>query len=681
MRMASRPAQGRPRRLVAATAIAGICAVVFPGVLARQAQEPPTFRAGVDVIQLDVSVLDKDRRPVRGLTLADFTVLENGKPQRLVAATGVDAADRDPVQSAWMQYVVEDVAVNDLGDALGDGRLFAIVFDDKNLPGDDTDIIVSARQAARHAIDQMGPSDMAAVVFAQQAGKTQDFTRDRQKLLAAIDKLNPNPPQWIEPPSGARPPIQGDIQRTSGLRSRSVPELEQPAVPTLAAVVSRMSLLPNRRKAILFVTVGVPVTFSDQRCAVLPQTMKTVFRRAQLANVNIHTIDPGGYSGYREYLRLRLARYGRDLGMRGQCMPATDVRQLHDFMRITADNTGGRAIVETDAVETGIDRIFEEDGSYYLVSYQTANPEPDGKFRKVEVKVGRPGLTVMTRSGYWAPSRGGGSAETRLAGAPTSTELTLAGLAALPGLPVQLNVVPIGRAAGADLADLAIALTTRLPNVQGQAADTLTLTRTVYDADGRPGPPQREVVSLPAGPVPAEEHPFGILRRMTLAPGRYQVGYTVQSALAGKSGSVYTDLEVPNFSGAALTVSGLVLGSAPGAGAMLDGPLAGLLPIVPTTAREFSRSDVVSAFVRIAQGGSTPLTGVTMKTELFSGSNAAALSESATLPAAAFDTGRSADYQVKLPLDRLAHGPYLLSITARTEGGRTSRRDLLFRMR
>ena len=43
--------------------------------------QPPTFRTGVDAVQLDVSVLDKDRRPVRGLTAADFTVLENSKPR------------------------------------------------------------------------------------------------------------------------------------------------------------------------------------------------------------------------------------------------------------------------------------------------------------------------------------------------------------------------------------------------------------------------------------------------------------------------------------------------------------------------------------------------------------------------------------------------------------------------
>ena len=48
--------------------------------------QPPTFRTGVDAVQLDVSVLDKDRRPVRRLTAADFTVLEDGSIHAFIAS-------------------------------------------------------------------------------------------------------------------------------------------------------------------------------------------------------------------------------------------------------------------------------------------------------------------------------------------------------------------------------------------------------------------------------------------------------------------------------------------------------------------------------------------------------------------------------------------------------------------
>jgi hypothetical protein len=47
-------------------------------------QQPPVFRAGVDVVQVEASILDKDRRPVRGLTKADFQVFEDRKPQEIV---------------------------------------------------------------------------------------------------------------------------------------------------------------------------------------------------------------------------------------------------------------------------------------------------------------------------------------------------------------------------------------------------------------------------------------------------------------------------------------------------------------------------------------------------------------------------------------------------------------------
>src|SRR6188474_2494811 len=100
-------------------------------------QQPPVFRSGVDVIRLDVSVLDKDRRPVRGLGPENFTVVENGKPQRIVAVTEVSAAEQDPTPSAWMRMVTPDVAANDLTDMVGTGRFVAIIMDDWNIPFDD----------------------------------------------------------------------------------------------------------------------------------------------------------------------------------------------------------------------------------------------------------------------------------------------------------------------------------------------------------------------------------------------------------------------------------------------------------------------------------------------------------------------------------------------------------------
>src|SRR5689334_3428245 len=78
----------------------------------QQQQQAPVFKSGVDVIRLDVTVIDKDRKPVRNLLAENFTVLENGKPQRIVAVNEMAASEQDPTPSAWMRMVTPDVAAN-----------------------------------------------------------------------------------------------------------------------------------------------------------------------------------------------------------------------------------------------------------------------------------------------------------------------------------------------------------------------------------------------------------------------------------------------------------------------------------------------------------------------------------------------------------------------------------------
>lgn len=665
----------------------GCLAVVIAAALvlvarAQDAQQPPSFRAGVELIRLDVSVLDKDRRPVRGLTAADFTVLENGKPQRVVTLSSVEAAERDPARSAWMRYATRDVVANDLADQLGDGHLYAIVIDDMNLPPDDPDILLTARSAARHIVDLFGPSDRAAIVFAQDAGKTQDFTDDRDKLLEAIDRLQPHQPFSIEPTISGPGPGGGDMaQRSSALLGRSPCFRGEPAIPALDAATSQLATVAGGRKTLFYVGVGVVITGMRGGCdGVIGGALRDIFRRAQRANVNIHAIDPGGLSGYRQYLERSFASRQQEARVSGRRMPPANLRSLKDFLRTLADNTGGRAVTDTDAIEPAIDRIFDEDGSYYLLGYETSNPDADGKFRKVEVGVSRPDVSVRTRTGYWAPERG--SVDNRRGDRSASaTDMSLAGLASSVGLPMRVNVVALATGAKAGVVDAGVVLTVRWPAVREPASDTLTIVRNVYDADGRPGPPSQEAVPVTLQPAAGDETRVDVRRRIALAPGRYQLRLNVRSTSLNRSGSVYADLEVPDVARSPLSLSGIVLGTPRTADAASDTALAGLTPLVPTTARDFAPGDALDMFLRVFQGGSAPPSGVTLTTEIFDAGNASRFSETTTLSPEDFATARSAGTQVALPLDRLTAGPYLLSTTASLPNGRKARRDLIFRIR
>src|SRR6476619_222256 len=95
--------------------LAGWLGVIVTSSAAQLPQTPPpTFRIGVDAVQLDVSVLDAQRRPVRGLTAADFTVLEDCKPRRIVQFSAVELPSVVPAAPAVADSVPPDVARNDL---------------------------------------------------------------------------------------------------------------------------------------------------------------------------------------------------------------------------------------------------------------------------------------------------------------------------------------------------------------------------------------------------------------------------------------------------------------------------------------------------------------------------------------------------------------------------------------
>ncbi len=141
----------------AAIAAAGLLA----SALGVRAQTPTTaFRAGVEVVDVDVSVLDKNRRPVLDLTAADFTVLEDGKPRPIATFTPVDLAPRELPSAKWLGEVAPDVQTNDLQ---REGRLVVVLIDRTVAPADaDT-----ALRVAEGAIEQLRPADLAAVVFTE----------------------------------------------------------------------------------------------------------------------------------------------------------------------------------------------------------------------------------------------------------------------------------------------------------------------------------------------------------------------------------------------------------------------------------------------------------------------------------------------------------------------------------
>ena len=617
---------------------------------------------------------------MRGLTAEDFTVLENGKPQRIVAVDEIDNVANDPAPTAWMRYATRDVAGNDLTDQLVDGQAVAIVMDDKHVPFDDSEIVVATRNAARYVIDTLGPSDLAAVVFPVHSGLTQDFTTDRTKLLDAIDRFSPEVPDDLRDRYRTQPPasgLEGDIQRYSPIIGRDPCLQNAPLLPTLRALTARMSVVPNQRKTVILLSPGSPERFEmgGGSCQAMKyEEMRATFRQAQRYNVNIHAVDPAGYRGMERFFtepHVRNGRMAMPLDTFGAHQAAT---RLQDYLKLNAEQTGGRAVLDSMDVEADIDQIFAENASYYLIGYESTNGAPDGKFRRVDVKVRNRDLTVRAKNGYWSEDKDDPN-QRKDAGA--RSDLRLTGLSSPTGLPLRASVHPVALLPNGDV-DIAAVLTVRVPAPRAPADDALTLIRTPIDLDGRAGPPVQTKLSRTVTPSAGDHVRYDVLSHFPLAPGRYEIRFNATSALADSSGSVYAEIVVPDMRKAPLSAPGIVLGYASDEPRTDD--LARVLPVVPTTSRDFTRNERVRAVMRVFQGSDAALAPVEITTRILGSDNLEPLVLTSTLATDVFAASRTADYSLDLPFDRMEPGLHLLSVTAMLQG-RTVRHDIVFRLR
>ena len=72
-------------------------------------------------------------------------------------------------------------------------------------------------------------------------------------------------------------------------------------------------------------------------------------------------------------------------------------------LRRFSDETGGRAIHNTNDHAEHLDDVIEDASAYYLVGYAPSREMADGKFHKIDVEVKRRGVRVVARRGYYAP--------------------------------------------------------------------------------------------------------------------------------------------------------------------------------------------------------------------------------------------------------------------------------------
>jgi VWFA-related protein len=619
-------------------------------LVGAQGQKPPVFRGGINIVQTDVTVLDAQGRPMRGLTMDEFSIYEDGEPLEIRGFAEVNIPDASD-GPRWMREGGADVRT-----AL-DGRVFVFLLDDAQVPYlmelgagfiHPNERIAAVKRITEQFINRMGPDDAAAVICVYDNRCDQDFTSDRTRLRAAIAKFSPK---------GAF-----KAYKVSAGMSESIARMLEGQA--------------SRRRTLIYVSPHLPT-----RPAVFPppnnvwdtttlQVLAT-FKAAMSSGITVYGVNPNTL--------LPLAQAPPDEPDASVGDTSSAPGRFSAPPRSLSAETGGFTITRPDQFVLGVEQIFRETGSYYLLGYEPPPKKDTGYnmiagFRSLEIRVSRPGAVVKAHRGYV-------EAESPKTPKDPPAESTKALMGVLPkaDLPVRVTAASFA-VPGQSEALVAVTLGVGEPAVTSRTRDYIDVQIRAFTPQGAQRAMVRHRVDALLSPNRAGDSLTEVVSQLRLKPGAYELRVSAYSERMGTAGSVYVDLDVPDFAKAPLSLSGALLMSVPKPEAVLPEPLPPLLPVAPTSQRDFARNAIVRAHVRAYQGGKLPVAPVTMRTTILDDRSAAVVDRMETLEVERFGVSRSADVRIDVPVGQLEPGWHLLRIEATTFAA-TERRDVRFRVR
>jgi VWFA-related protein len=348
--------------------------------------QQPIFRAGTDLVRVDVTVTQRGDEAVSDLTMEDFEISEDDVPQtvetlKFIRVDGTRTSNLDePLEIRSKEHALLEASREDV-------RLFAIFLDDYHI-SKRPEITLPLREALTKFINQLGPNDLVALMEPLTTLYDLKYTRSKSDLLARIRNF--------EGRYGETFPVKSVIEEAQ-LSQRNWMELRGGVtLSALKALATQMGGLRDGRKSILFFSQGPgvrPGSLNDE-------LMREIDEAASRGNVTIHVIDPRP---------LGSVGFGGDTVLR----------------RLAAD-TGGRAIVNTNDPMQQLAGVMADASAYYLVGYAPTRRANDGKFHEIKVKVKRRGVRVTARRGYWAASEKEMTAAAEAAATPVNVGLTTA---------------------------------------------------------------------------------------------------------------------------------------------------------------------------------------------------------------------------------------------------------------
>lgn len=358
-------------------------ALLLAACAAAAAQEPPPFRASAEEVLVDFVLRDRRGRQIPDLRPEEIEILEDGVPQQLKAlrrVQGLEAQEWIPGQEALTRRLDPSRAV----------KLVVLAFDELG---------ASSRALARRAVEDLvrqgvPPNTYYAVVQLSPSFRmVQPFTNEPYLIKWAAERLTGGRAARSE---GAPPIAQPTREAVANDPAASAMASAVAEMESRAAELEREYASAATMNGLLSMVLGLR-RLEGRKTAVLFSeglhgggALRALIAQANRNNVAFYTIDARG-------LRAGGFLSGGEPG----AAPAPAETRAPGLEELAAE-TGGLAVSNTNDLRAPLRQVAEDSGAYYLASYSPQNTHWDGRFRKLELRVKRPGVQVQARSGYFA---------------------------------------------------------------------------------------------------------------------------------------------------------------------------------------------------------------------------------------------------------------------------------------
>ncbi len=525
-----------------------------------------TLKIQSEIVLTNVIVRDKKTgEVVKGLKASDFTIFENGKPQKLDTFDfeNVDQIAQQQPQTTVSGEISATALLNKAAHpdvvALRDHRLIVMFFDLSSMQPDDLDRAVEAAQD--YVNKKMQPADLVALVsMGTSLSVDQDFTADKAALLHGIGIYNGSEGGGFTPGSEG-----GGTDATSDDSSSYVPDdseynalntdRELFAIRTIAKSLERV----DERKSLLYFSGGLTRNGIENEAA-----LRAAVSAAVHANISIYSVDSRGLQALppvgdasKGSLRGTSAYSGAAM----QSQLNSNFGSQETLATLSAD-TGGTAFFDSNDFAPAFQKIQNDTSAYYILGYRSSNPAHDGAFRKLTVKINRSDVKLEYRPGYYAPSdfQHSNSEDREL-------QLTQQLQSDLPAtdVAVYLQALYFRLDEGHFFVPVSIVVPgSQIPFLKNGDRDkaTLDIDGIVKNGQGLTVGNVRDTVKL------AVDQSQQVQRKniqyetgFTLVPGSYHLKFVVRENQTGAMGSFETQIQVPDFKKTPLKLSSVVLSS------------------------------------------------------------------------------------------------------------------------